>query len=160
MRTSRLKYHSQTRVGSLSAGVHVPQYYLHEEKRVSKVLLSPASSQSDGPWAPIHPDPFRVHGCWNTKDHRTGLHGECVVAPSVLPHQWHDECMRELCQELTKHMARASLQGKPGLARPTARSRRCSNGHSASWAQPPQPGLRGWGWPSDQEKTPWQDDQG
>ena len=71
---------------------------------------------------------------WNCQ---AGLPGECIVAPNVLPHQWHDECMRELHQELSKHKARAGLQGEPVLARSTAECRRCSCNHSASWACSP-----------------------
>ena len=57
-------------------------------------------------------------------------------------------------------MARAGLQSRPGLARPTLRSSRCSCGWSASQAWPPL--VRPWGWSqtSDQEKTPQQGDQG
>ena len=61
--------------------------------------------------------------------------------------------MRELCQELTKGMNRASQQGEPGLARTIARSRRCSHSHSASWACSPSAGPWGWSQPSDHEKT-------
>ena len=111
--------HLLTRVGSLIW----KECCLHAEKRTPKVLLSITSSQIDGPWAPLCPDPFRVHRCWNTKDHQAGLQWECIVTLGVLPHQQHDECMRELHQELTKCMARAGPQGELGLTRPTARSR-------------------------------------
>ena len=86
--------------------------------------------------------------------------GECVVAPSILPCRQQDECMRELHQELTKHMARASLQSKTRLARPSLRSWRHSHSHSSS--QPWSPLARPWGqsWPSNQKKTPQQEDLG
>ena len=38
--------------------------------------------------------------------------GELAVATSVLPHKQQDECMRELCHELTRCMTRASLQSE------------------------------------------------
>ena len=63
--------------------------------------------------------------------------GEWTLAPSMLSHHQHNDCMRELCQELNRHMARASLQGTQGtqgalgLMR-SSRSRRCSWGCSAS----------------------------
>ena len=50
---------------------------------------------------------------------------EYVVALCVLPHRQQDECMRELCQEHTRHIARASLEGKNGPARPSLRSQSC-----------------------------------
>ena len=125
----------QTRLGSLSADVPAPQHCLNE-KRAPKVLPSTTSrdSQSNGPWATLHPHPFRVHRCRNTEYHQEGLLGECIVAPCVLPHQRHEECMTELHKELTKHMARAGIQSKPRLARPTARSRRHSHSCSTSLA--------------------------
>ena len=61
--------------------------------------------------------------------------------------------MRKLCQELTKYMARAGLQGGPWWARPTARGRRCSCSHSASQPCPPQLGPRGQIQQSDWEDT-------
>ena len=82
--------------------------------------------------------------------------GECIVVFSVLPHQWHDECIRELCQELAKCMTRAGLQGKLRPARPTARGGRCSCSHYASWAWSPSAGTQGQSQPSNQEKTPRQ----
>ena len=88
--------------------------------------------QSDGPWTPLCVDPFRVHGFRDLKGYQTSLWGKHVVAPNILPHRQQDECMSELCQEVTKHMTRAGLQDEPRPARPTARSRRCSHCNSAS----------------------------
>ena len=68
---------------------------------------------------------------------------ECAVVPGMLPCRQQDECMRELHKEL------AGLQGKSGLLRPTARGRRCSHGHSISWACSPSAGPQGQSWPSD-----------
>ena len=53
-----------------------------------------------------------------------------ALAPSMLSHHQHDDCMRELWQELSQHIARASLQGTSSLRRPS-RSRRHSWGCSA-----------------------------
>ena len=78
-----------TGVGSLSAGVPAPQCCLHEEKRAPKVLPSTTSGQSDGPLAPLHLDPFRVHRHRNTEDHQAGLLGgvhsstQCAPPPMV-----------------------------------------------------------------------------
>ena len=58
------------------------------------------------------------------------------MAPSMLSCQQQDDCMRELQQELNKCMARAGLQGTPGLAWPS-RSRRYSHGHSTLWTHYP-----------------------
>ena len=69
--------------------------------------------------------------------------GECVVAPSVLPCWWQEECIKELYQELAQHMARAGLQSWPRPARPTSPGRRCSHGHSTSWSWSPL--ARPWG---------------
>ena len=38
---------------------------------------------------------------------------EWTLAPSMLSHHQHDNCMRELWQDLSKHMAMAGLQGMP-----------------------------------------------
>ena len=71
--------------------------------------------------------------------------GEWTLAPSMLSHHQYDDCMRELWQELTRCMARASLQGAQGtqgalsLMR-TSRSWRYSWGHSASQTQLPSGG--------------------
>ena len=45
--------------------------------------------------------------------------GEYVMASSVLPHQWQEECIKELHRELACCMARAGLQSEPGPARST-----------------------------------------
>ena len=79
--------------------------------------------------APEHPSIQTLLGSMDAKILKIAkqvCRGECIVVPSVLPIWWHDECMRELCQELTKCMARAGLQGKPRPVRPTTRRRRCS----------------------------------
>ena len=73
------------------------------------------------------------------------------MTSSVLPHQWHEECMRKLCQEPTKHMARSGLQSEPGPA-----------GDTPTAVPPhepilPQLSLRGWSQPSNQEKKPRED---
>ena len=68
---------------------------------------------------------------------------ECAVTPNTLPHRQQDEYMRELCQVLTKCMARAGLQVKSRLARPIARGRRGSHSLSVSWASSPSAGTLG-----------------
>ena len=141
-RTPRLEYCPQTRVGSLSAGAPAPQCSFHEEKRVTEGAL----------WAPQAGDMAKLQQPLNTphvwtllgstdveilKDCWAGLPGGVHNGTQCAPHQWDEECISELCQELAKCMARAGLQNEPGLARPTARSRRCSHRCSASWAHPP-----------------------
>ena len=69
--------------------------------------------------------------------------GKYMVAPSVFPCQWQEECIKELCQELTQCMARAGLQNGSGPTRPTVGSGRCSHGCSSSWAWFPSAGP--WG---------------
>ena len=68
---------------------------------------------------------------------------ELAVVPSVLSHKQQDRCMRELCQELAGHMARASLQSEVGLPGPSSRDQRCSHSCSISQACSPQLDLRG-----------------
>ena len=58
--------------------------------------------------------------------------GEWTLAPSMLSCHQDNDCMRELGQDLSKHMARAGLQCATSLRR-SSRSRRCSQGHSAFW---------------------------
>ena len=159
-RTPRLEYHLQTRVGSLSAGAPAPRCCLHEEKKCQGHSQAPHVEMAKvmAPSTP-HLDPFRVHGCINTEDFQADLLGECVVAPSVLPHWWHEECIKELHEELAKCMARACLQNEPRPARPTARSGRCSHNSSTSQVCSLSAGLRE-SQPSDQEKTTWQDERG
>ena len=53
------------------------------------------------------------------------------------------KCMRELHQELCRHMARAGLQSETGAAKPSTRSCRCSHSCTTSWTQSPQPDLGG-----------------
>ena len=57
--------------------------------------------------------------------------GEYVIAPSVLPFQQQEECIRELHLELAQHMARAGLQSRPRSARPTSQSRGCSHSQAS-----------------------------
>ena len=143
MRTPQLVYFPQTRVESFSAGVPTTQHYLHEEKRVPKVLPSITSRERAKAMTPKHPSICTLLGSTDVemlKIAEQAYWGECIVVPSVLPHQWHEECMRELHQELTKCMARAGLQNP---ARATTRSRRCSYSHSTSWTHSPSPGP--WG---------------
>ena len=45
--------------------------------------------------------------------------------------------MRELHQEFTRHMTRASLHSETRSARPSLRSQRCFHSHSVSWTQSP-----------------------
>ena len=139
MRMPELDYWPKTRVRSLSVGVPAPQCSLHEEKRVPKVLQSTAGwdSQRNGLWAALCLDPFRTNRCGDIKDCQTSLQGECVVVPSVLPHQQQEEYIRELCQELAKCIGRAGLQSAPRPARLTSRSSGCFHGHAASKAQSP-----------------------
>ena len=56
--------------------------------------------------------------------------------------------------------ARAGVQNEPGLARPTARRRRCSHGCSTSQAHSPLAGPQGVESASDQEKTTQQGNWG
>ena len=62
---------------------------------------------------------------------------ELAVVPSVLPHQWHDRCMRELWWKLHRLMARASLPIEIRMAWTSSRSRRCLCSHSTSRACSP-----------------------
>ena len=80
---------------------------------------------------------------------------ECVVALSVLHHLWQEECIKELCKDLAQCMARAGLQGGPGLARQLLKV------GDAPTAVPPHKLSLSWalGWqrqPNIQEKTFWQ----
>ena len=65
-----------------------------------------------------------------------------MVALSVLPHKQQDVCMRELCLELARCMARASLQSEAELARPSSRGQRhfhsCSISQACSPSAAPQ----------------------
>ena len=135
MRTPGLEYYLKTRVGSLSAGVPAPQHSLHEEKRPPKALLSTASwdGQSVGPWAPLCPDPFRVHGWWDTENHWESLLGGVCDSSQCAPLWQQEECIKELHLELAWCMARTGLQSGPRSARPTSQSRGCSHG----WDQSP-----------------------
>ena len=142
-RTSRLEHHLQTRMGSLSPGAYAPQHCLYPEKRVSKVFPSTSFCWDDDPWTPFYENPFRVPICRDFVDCWRCLQGECAVAPHILPCRQQDECMRELHQELTMYMARTGLEYKSGLARSTARGRRCSHSHSVSQACSPSAGP--WG---------------
>ena len=81
--------------------------------------------------------------------------GEFVLVPSVVPHGWQEECIVELCFELTQHMARAGLQGGSGLARSTSGSWR----HSCSQAWSPSAKPQECKWPNIQEKTLWLNNQ-
>ena len=141
----------QTRVGSLPAAASAPQDCLHEEEKAPKILPSTTcrDGQSNGPRAPLHLDPFRVHGCRTTEDHQAGLLGKCIVVPSVLLNQWYEECMRKLCHEITKSNARAGLQSEPMPTKPMARGRRCSCSCSTSQAHSPSAGPWGWRQPSE-----------
>ena len=123
----------KTGMGTVPVGAHAPQCSCHVEKRALKA--PPRITIRDGwvgPWTPLHVDPFRVPWCRDPEGCRTSLHGEHVEATVVLPHRKQDECMRELYQELAMCMARAGLQSKTRLARPSLRSQRCSHGNSAS----------------------------
>ena len=81
--------------------------------------------------------------------------GEWTLASSVLSCWQQDDCMRELQQELNRHMSRAGLQGAPGLAEPS-RSRSHSCGCS-TW-QAHSPSEEPWGrevakWPREVSPT-------
>ena len=85
--------------------------------------------------APEHPSMWTILGSPWFRDPKVEEHvyrAECVIAPSILSHSQQDECIRELCQELTRCMTRAGLQSKTGPARPSSRSQRCSHSHSTS----------------------------
>ena len=78
--------------------------------------------------APEHPSMWTLLGSPNEEILEVVeqvYRGELSVVPSVLPCQWQDWCMGELCQELARHMARAGLQSKVGLARTAARGQKC-----------------------------------
>ena len=64
---------------------------------------------------------------------------EYMMAPSELPCQQQQECIKELHLELALCVARAGLQSRPGPARPTSQSRGCSH----SQAQPPSAESQG-----------------
>ena len=131
-------------MGPVPVGAHAPQCGGHVEKRASKVPPRIAIGDSQvGHWTPLYVDPFRVPWFRDPEGCRTSLHGEHVVASSVLPHRQQDECMRELHQELSRCMARAGLQSEIRSARPSLRSQRCSCGHSTSQMWSPLPGS--WG---------------
>ena len=122
-------------MGPFCPGTYAPHCCLHVEKRAPKALPSTASCQSDGP-----PSMQTLLASLNSeilKVTEQVYRGAYVLVPSILPSRQQIECMRELCQELTDHMARDDLQGKSGLARPTAKCRRCPHNHSNSWACSP-----------------------
>ena len=58
--------------------------------------------------------------------------GELALAPTVLPCQWQDWCMKELRQVLHRCMARVGLQSEIRMARSSSRSRRHLCTHSTS----------------------------
>ena len=129
-------------MGPLSPGAYPPQHCFHAEKRVSKALLSTESCQGD---SPEHPSMQTLLGFPDLEILKVAeqvYRGESVLLPNILPHRQQDECMRELHQELTKHMASPGLQGETGLARPTARGRRyscsCSTSQACSLSAGPQ----------------------
>ena len=62
--------------------------------------------------------------------------GEWTLVPSVLFCNQHNDCMIELQQDLSWHMASTGLQGTPSLTR-SSRSRIHSHGQSASWSHSP-----------------------
>ena len=95
---------------------------------------------------PEHPSVQTLLGSCDTEILKVAeqvYQGECVVASSVLSHRQQDNCMRELHQELTRHMTRAGLQSKTGPGRPSSRHQGCSHGHSASQTQSPSDGPQG-----------------
>ena len=81
--------------------------------------------------------------------------GEWTLASSMFSHQQHDDCMRELQQEVTQCMARAGLQSATSLTR-SSRSRRHSQGCSTLQTHPLQNHRQG-KLLNNQEKTPPQD---
>ena len=126
------------------------EHLFHTMRRKGHERLFQSCSQVKGPetakvMAPEHLSIRTLLGSTNAKILKVTeqVHwGEYMLAPSVLPHRWQEECIAELCFELACQMARAGLQSGPGLARPTSQ-RRCSHGHSPSWAQSSSAGS--WG---------------
>ena len=156
MRTPGLEYHPQPRVGPLSAGVPAPQCCLHEEKRAPKCSQAPQVETAKAT-VPRHTSVCTFLGSTDTQKHwrspSRSTRGSAKWHPVFLRWQ-HEECMRELYQEHTKHMARADLQSEPGLVSPTSQpSKGCS--HRQAWAKP-----QGQSQPSDQEKITQQGEQG
>ena len=162
MRTHRPEY-LNTRVGSLSARaeclLHNAAYM--RRKRHQRHSQAPQAEMAKVT-APDHPSIWTLIGSTDVEILKIAeqVYWGCVVSPSVLPCRWQKECIKELCHELAKCMARGVLQSRPGLARPTSRSRRYSYSHSASWAWSPSVGPQRWNQPNYQEKTPQQDDWG
>ena len=72
-----------------------------------------------------------------------------VTAPSVLPHRQQDECMRVLCQELSRHMTSAGSQSKPWPARYSTKASDVCLAILLQGPNPPQVGLRRQHQPSD-----------
>ena len=105
------------------------------------------------PWSTPPSGPFRVHRWGNIKNHWTGLLGECVMAPSMLPCQWQEECIKELCRNWPNASSELASRADPGWLGTLHKV------GGAPMAIPlhelilPQPGLRGWSQPNIQEKT-------
>ena len=144
MGPSRLECCSKTRMGPVLVGAHVHNTATMQRKEHQR--YSGGSQLETTDMAPKHPSMQTLLGSPDSAILEIAeqvYRGEWVVALSILPHRQQDDCMRELCQELTRHTTRAGLQRKTGPARPSLRSQRHSNGHSTSWTQ--SPSARPWG---------------
>ena len=134
---------------TLLTGASAPLCNLHEEERVSKALqkMTGWGNWRSSPWTSLCEGSLRCHWWCHYPSGQKGYQGEWTLASSVLSHHQHDDCMRELQQELNRCMVRACLQGELSLTR-TSMSRRCSQGHSA---------LQTWSWVREAAKQPRED---
>ena len=94
------------------------------------------------PWTSLHAEPLGSPDKEILEVAEQVYRAELAVAPSILPNQWQDWCMRELCWELHRCMARASLQSDIRMAQSSSRSR-CLCSHSTPRACSPSSRHRG-----------------
>ena len=105
-----LEYYPETRMGPVSQVAYVPQCGHHVEKRASKILLRQQWEMVKS--TPECPSMWTFLGSPDSEIRKVAgqvYRGEHRVAPSILSHRQQDECMRELCQDLSRHMTRAGL---------------------------------------------------
>ena len=76
-----------------------------------------------------------VHWPRDTGHHGTGVLGGVCWPPGNSPHQWQEEYMMELWQELSWCMARVGLREGLAPARLTSHHWRCCHGCSSLWTQ-------------------------
>ena len=115
-------------------GLFLLEYLLHNansmrKKEHQKYSRRPQAEETEEV-APEHPSVRALLGAIIQVAEQV-YQGEWTLALSMLSYQQHNECMRELLQELSRHMASAGLWVTPNLMRPS-RSRRWSWGYSAS----------------------------